>query len=106
MPKGYSLNQSLVDSHFKGIPGLRSFTARGFTCGNLQRISITFPVESKEPRGLNTLREFQHSKIKEGKQRKGLVNLQSLSGETNGSLRTEVLGLGALDELLADCPAN
>jgi hypothetical protein len=56
------LNQSLVDSHLESIPGLRSFTARGLSGGNLE----------------------------------------GLGWQTDGALDTEVLGLGTLDELLAD----
>ena len=56
------LNQSLVDSHLKGIPGLGTFTARGLSGGDLE----------------------------------------SLGWETDWALDAEVLGLGALDELLAD----
>jgi len=58
---GVEIDQSLVDSHLKGIPGLGAFTARGLSGGNLQ----------------------------------------GLGGKSDGSLRAEFLGLGALDELLA-----
>jgi len=56
------INQTLVDSHLESIPGLRSFTARGLTGGDLE----------------------------------------GLGWQTNRALDTEILGLGALDELLAD----
>lgn len=56
------LNQSLVNSHLKGIPGLGTLTTRSLSGGNLQ----------------------------------------GLGWKTNGTLNTEVLGLGALNEILAD----
>lgn len=34
--RGDVLNETLVDSHLEAIPGLGTFTTRGFTGGNLQ----------------------------------------------------------------------
>lgn len=56
------LNQTLVDSHLKAIPGLGTLTARSLSGGNLQ----------------------------------------GLGWETNWALDAQVLGLCAVDELLAD----
>jgi hypothetical protein len=55
------LNQTLVDSHLEGIPGLGTFTTRSLSGGNLE----------------------------------------GLGWKTDRALNTEVLRLGALDELLA-----
>jgi len=62
LARKYSLNQSLVDSHLKGVPGLRTLTTGSLSGGNLQ----------------------------------------GLGGEANGALDAEILGLGTLNELLAD----
>jgi hypothetical protein len=61
-PIGYSLNQSLVESHLEGVPGLGTLTTGGLSGGDLE----------------------------------------SLGWETDGALDTEILALGALNELLAD----
>jgi len=60
--RGVEINQTLVDSHLKHIPGLGTFTVGGLSGGDLE----------------------------------------VLGGQTDGSLDTEVLALGTLDELGAD----